>query len=93
MAIKDWHGVAQMVQCSWTCGHCGLMVGGNMGYYKGAGKKPQDPRMAQFALAAFQQYGVMPPLPAEEITDQFPRIIICPNCEKPTFFGNRSTLR
>ena len=33
MAIQNWHQLHSMLEKKWTCGHCGLMVGGNRGYF------------------------------------------------------------
>jgi hypothetical protein len=71
MSIDQWVHVQQISQCSWTCGHCSLMVGGNLGYYK-------------MSTSQGMQKGVL--LQPNQVTPSIPRIVICPHCEKPTYF-------
>lgn len=72
MGIQHWVGALQVTEHKWTCGYCGLMVGGNIGYYpnSGGGGRSAPGR----------------PVAPEMITAVNPRIIICPNCAKPTYF-------
>lgn len=74
MAILQWFGVQPMTQASWTCGYCGLSVGGTLGYYKST--------INPHANVANQ-------LQPQQITHGMQRILICPHCDKPTYFeGN-----
>jgi hypothetical protein len=77
MAIQDWLQAQQVAPISWTCGHCGLSVGGNMGYYR---NPAQPARLHQ------------PPLQPHEIGPAYFRILICPNCDKPTFFDDKKQM-
>lgn len=72
MAIQQWVGIQLMAQNNWTCGHCGLVVAGNLGFYKGtmAANGQGQPFNPQFIGN----------------TNTVPRIAICPHCERPTFF-------
>ncbi len=69
MALEHWLNIQVVPPFDWTCGHCGLMVGGNMGY-----KRNDDPSM--------QPPVVMGPAGSTPVMQ---RIYICPRCEKPTF--------
>jgi Domain of unknown function (DUF4145) len=71
MAINQWINVQTMTQCGWTCGYCGLSVGGNLGYYK-----------TNFHPQSNQVVGLQP----HQANASVPRIVICPHCEKPTYF-------
>src|SRR5262249_39100716 len=49
MAINQWIQVQLLPSRNWTCGHCGLTVAGNLGFYKnitlpqgGAALQPQQ---------------------------------------------------
>src|SRR5262249_13699907 len=79
MAVEHWLAIQQMVPKKWTCGHCGLNVGGNRGFYRNdGGPVVADPH--HNAIPAGQQ------LPAQFVTDAVARILICPTCDRPTFF-------
>jgi len=71
MAIQQWVQVQEMQQTSWTCGYCGLSVGGNLGYYKA----PFNPQTRQIQ-----------PIHKVDIGPNVPRIVICPHGDKPTYF-------
>src|SRR5260370_1752115 len=76
MSIHNWVELKSMQSHSWTCGHCGLGVGGNQGYYRNDGIKPNP---QQNALPGSQ-------LPWHLISASVPRILICPQCASPTYF-------
>ena len=78
MAVEHWVSILQMKPHTWTCGFCGLNVGGNRGYYLNQGALPNS----------LHQGWAHPghPAPADNVTSPMPRIFICPNCDKPTFF-------
>lgn len=71
MAIDQWLQAQEMQQVSWTCGYCGLGVGGNKGYYKA----PMHAQTRQVQA-----------LHKTDIGPNVPRIVICPHCDKPTYF-------
>ncbi|SRR6266498_1210526 len=80
MAVENWVQIQQMLPTKWTCGHCGLNVGGNRGFYRNDGgvisvQNPHHP-----ARTAGHQ------VPTEHISEAFPRIFICPSCDRPTYF-------
>jgi hypothetical protein len=65
-----------MEPVTWTCGYCGLVVGGNIGYYRNDG----------VVINGQHQTARGQPLPTENITASMSRILLCPQCAKPTFF-------
>jgi uncharacterized protein DUF4145 len=71
MPVMDWYLVQPMPQRKWTCGYCGVNVGGYMGYYKST---PQP-----------HQSGMAAQLPFHQIAG-VAQILICPTCDKPTYF-------
>jgi Domain of unknown function (DUF4145) len=80
MAVENWVTVQQMVPKHWTCGHCGLNVGGNRGYYRNdGGQLPGFPPHVQ----GNQPGSVLPP---NIVGDGLARILICPTCDRPTYF-------
>lgn len=76
MGVQQWVGVLPLHQINWTCGFCGIAVAGNLGYYKG--------QMAPNGLG--QQINPQQIV----LTSGLPRIVICPHCERPTFFEGAS---
>src|SRR5438132_14092013 len=62
-----------MVPHDWTCGHCGLNVGGNRGYYHNDG-----------GIVSNVQPGQQ--IHPTQVSSAFPRIFICPKCDSPTYF-------
>lgn len=81
MAVENWVVIQQMVPKKWTCGHCGLNVGGNRGYYRNDGGHMNDRQRQNI-----QQNKPGGILPQELVTEGLPRIFICPNCDRPTYF-------
>ena len=78
MAVEHRVAILQMVPQNWTCGHCGLTVGGNRGSYLNQGE--------HMSGHPNRQHQPGHPLPAERVVAGIPRIFICPNCDKPTYF-------
>jgi len=76
MSLHSWHGLQPVEPRQWTCGHCGLIVAGNLGYYRNDGMKVHPNQVPQ-------QGGQ---LPAHLASKQIPRILLCPQCAKPTYF-------
>jgi hypothetical protein len=76
MSIHNWYLLQPLSSQSWTCGHCGRDVGGNLGYYRNDGKKIHPNLVPQPGAQ----------LPPAAIDESVSRILICPECAKPTYF-------
>lgn len=97
MATSDWQGLCQMVEQKWTCGYCGRDVGNNVGYYQAddvlidkINKRPSQ--FPGFSVQQLMAHSNMKQVPSQFITADMHRIVICPSCERPTFFDGESQM-
>jgi hypothetical protein len=82
MSIHNWVNLLPMQPHAWTCGYCGLSVGGNQGYYRNDGLKAHQNQIPQPGT----------PVAYNLVNTAVPRILICSHCAKPTYFDGATQM-
>lgn len=73
--MHNWVELKKVATRSWTCGHCGLTVAADLGYYRNDGFNTGSGRVGPATV-----------VPAHLANESMPRILICAKCFRPTYF-------